>query len=59
MAEWRVICSCGWTRDASSAWAADSVRKLHERLGTVDAEHISRIEGPPDESAGQQSLTPA
>ena len=57
MADWRVTCSCAWTREASSAWAADSVRKLHERLATVDAEHVTRIEGPSDESTGQQQLT--
>jgi len=50
---WLVICSCGWTRERSSEWAAKSVSKLHPRLGRVDVEHITRVEGPdnaPDES---------
>ena len=31
---WRVLCSCGWERECSSAWAAQSVSRLHP-----DGEH--------------------
>lgn len=53
---WLVICSCGWTREASSAWAANSVSKLHRQLGPTDGAHVTRIEGPGD-GAGDQQLT--
>jgi len=33
MADWVVTCSCGWTRECSSRWAAESVTKLHQLLG--------------------------
>jgi len=29
---WLVTCSCGWTRECSSRWAAESVTKLHPKL---------------------------
>jgi len=32
MADWVVTCSCGWTRECSSRWAAESVTKLHPKL---------------------------
>jgi len=54
---WLVICSCGWTREASSAWAAKSVSKIHPQLGLADREHVTRVEGP-DDGAGGQQLTP-
>jgi len=40
-----VICSCGWTREAVSEWAAHSLTKLHPRLGPSDVEHTPRVEG--------------
>ena len=42
---WLVICSCGWTRKASSTWAANSISKLHRQLGRVGVEHAARIDG--------------
>jgi hypothetical protein len=53
---WLVTCSCGWTREASSEWAANSISKLHPRLGSKGIEHVTRVEAP-DESAGPQQLT--
>src|ERR1700730_8759990 len=44
MAEWRVVCSCGWTREASSAWAAKSMSRLHERIGLPEVKHAARVE---------------
>ncbi len=37
MPEWLVTCSCGWTRECSSRWAAESVAKLHPKLGASTA----------------------
>jgi hypothetical protein len=51
---WRVVCSCGWDRECSSEWAADSVSKLHPQLAPVDVTHMTRVEGPPDTRRGQQ-----
>jgi hypothetical protein len=39
---WLVICSCGWTREAISAWAAKSISKLHPRLAQADKVHVTR-----------------
>jgi hypothetical protein len=45
MADWVVICSCGWTREASSAWAATAVAR---HLGAPGIEHIiTTIKEPP------------
>ena len=33
-----VVCSCGWEREASSAWAAESMSKLHRKLGRAQTE---------------------
>jgi hypothetical protein len=51
---WLVTCSCGWTREASSEWAAKSISKLHPRLAPVDVAHVTRIEGPGEPGKGQQ-----
>lgn len=53
---WLVICSCGWERETSSAWAANSVRKLHPPIASTDGEHVTRVEGP-DEGVGGKQLT--
>ncbi|HKV71441.1 MAG TPA: hypothetical protein VJN62_09355 [Gemmatimonadales bacterium] len=45
-APWRVVCSCGWTGEASSEWAAKSITKLHPQLAPADVAHVTRIEGP-------------
>jgi hypothetical protein len=42
---WLVTCSCGWTRDCSSEWAAQSASRPHQRLG--DATSIAVIQPPP------------
>jgi len=51
---WRVICSCGWERECSSEWAAQSIAKLHPQLASMDMAHVTRVEGPGDTSIGQQ-----
>ena len=50
---WRIRCSCGWEREASSAWAATAIFRLHARyLGAPGIEYIITIaepaaDGPP------------
>jgi len=45
---WRVTCSCGWEREASSAWAASAILRLHvQHLGDPTIEHTVTIEEPP------------
>ena len=51
---WLVICSCGWERECSSEWAAQSVCKLHPQLGSMDVAHVTRVEGPESGAGGQQ-----
>jgi hypothetical protein len=51
---WLVICSCGWERECSSEWAAQSVSKLHPQLAPMDVAHMTRVEGPDDSGRGQQ-----
>lgn len=54
-----MTCSCGWGREASSAWAASAIAKLHERHLTVPGtEHTTTIEEPPDEERGKQAELP-
>jgi hypothetical protein len=51
---WRLACSCGWERPASSAWTATEIAALHAR-GPADpaVEHVLSIEEPPaDAMAG-------
>jgi len=47
---WRITCSCGWTREASSAWTATAIARLHARYLTgPDIEHDTiTIEEPSD-----------
>jgi len=48
---WRVVCSCGWEREASSAWAATASLRLHVRhLGDPSIEHAVTIEEPPTDA---------
>ncbi len=54
--EWLVTCSCGWGRECSSRWAAESAAKLHPRLSEPGSEHTLTIEGPPNEERGQGEL---
>jgi len=50
---WFVTCSRGWEREASSAWAATAIFRLHARyLGAPGIEYIITIaepaaDGPP------------
>jgi len=43
---WLVVCSCGWERECSSEWAAQSVSKLRPQLAPMDVAHVTRVEGP-------------
>jgi len=56
MPEWLVTCSCGWTRECSSRWAAKSVAKLHSKLSASTAAHTVRVEVPSDQMPGQPEL---
>ena len=53
--KWRLTCACGWIRECSSEWAAESVAKLYPKLGEPSAEHTITI-GEPPESLGQREL---
>lgn len=46
---WRVICSCGYEREATSAWAATAIFRLHVKmiLGARQEAHTVAIEEPP------------
>ena len=56
MADWMVTCSCGWTRECSSRWAAESVTKLHPKLSASGTEHTITIQEPPADSPGGEQL---
>jgi len=51
---WLVTCSCGWGRECLSAWASESVSKLHPQLAPMDVAHVTRVEGPDNGAVGQQ-----
>jgi hypothetical protein len=53
---WLVTCSCGWTRECVSRWAAESVAKLHPKLGGAGIAHTVTIEGPPAEDSDGPQL---
>jgi hypothetical protein len=53
---WRITCSCGWTSEFSQRWHAESVAKLHPKLGAPGTEHTVTIE-PPTDAAGGEQLT--
>ena len=46
---WRVTCSCGYEREATSAWAATAIFRLHVKmiLGARQEEHTLAIAEPP------------
>ena len=52
---WLVTCSCGWGRECSSEWAAQSVTKLHPQLAPIDVARVTRVEGPEDVQASGSS----
>src|SRR5260370_703943 len=49
---WLVICSCGWTRECSSRWAAESVTKLHPKLDAPGVPHTGPVKEPPAQVIG-------
>jgi hypothetical protein len=51
---WLVTCSCGWTHECSSEWAAQSVSKLHPQLGEMGVEHKTHIEAPGESRPPEQ-----
>lgn len=57
---WRIVCSCGYEREATSAWAATAIFRLHVKmiLGARQEEHTVAIEEPPAEGppSGQLPL---
>jgi hypothetical protein len=56
---WLITCTCGWIREASSAWAATAIARLHARyLSTPGTAHTTiTIEEPPADSPGGEPLT--
>jgi hypothetical protein len=56
---WRITCTCGWIREASSAWAATAIARLHARyLSAPGHAHTITIEEPPAQEAGRQPELP-
>jgi len=53
---WLVTCSCGWARECSSRWAAESVMKLHPRLSVPGTPHTFMTEEPPTEAPPRAQL---
>jgi hypothetical protein len=52
-----IACSCGWGREASSAWATTAVARLHARhLAEPGTEHTITIEEPPTDAASGEQL---
>ena len=56
MADWVGTCSCGWTRECSSRWAAESVTKLHPKLSAPGVMHTVTVKEPPDEAKDGSQL---
>lgn len=52
---WHLTCSCGWTRECVSQWAAESATKLHPRL-EASLDHAVAIEAPPEQTGRQPEL---
>jgi hypothetical protein len=55
---WLVTCSCGRALECSSAWAARSVSKLHQKIASADTKHAIRIEAPEPPPGSQLPLLP-
>lgn len=56
---WLITCSCGWRREASSAWAVTAIARLQARyLSTPGTAHTITIEEPADPKRGQQPDLP-
>jgi hypothetical protein len=60
LVNWLVTCSCGWTRQAFSAWTATAIARLHARYLTgPDLEHDTvTIEELPDANVHRQPEGP-
>ncbi len=43
---WFLTCSCGWSRECISGWAAERVAKLHPRLSVPGTQHTITNEEP-------------
>jgi|HubBroStandDraft_6_1064221.scaffolds.fasta_scaffold1608587_2 hypothetical protein len=54
---WLVTCSCGWTSEFSQRRHAESVAKLHPKLGEPGIEHTVTIEEPPRDPPPGAQLT--
>ena len=48
---WLLTCSCGWSRECISQWAAESVAKLHPSLSRPGTGHTITIEERPNPPA--------
>jgi hypothetical protein len=57
--QWLVICSCGWTREAISEWAAKSISKLHPQIAPMDVSHVVKVEGSEPGEGQQLTLEPS
>jgi len=55
---WLVLCSCGWGRECVSEWAAESVSKLHKKLGAVGVEHTTHVDAPAAEGSSRGEQLP-
>ncbi len=44
--DWLITCGCGWTRELSQRWAAESAAKQHPKLAAPGTEHTITIERP-------------
>lgn len=55
---WRVACSCGFEREATSAWAATAIAKLHVQMirGAREQDHTFTIEEPLRDDSGPTQL---
>jgi hypothetical protein len=54
---WLVTCSCGWTSEFSQRWHAESVAKLHPKVGEASIAHTVTIEEPSADPPAEQQLT--
>jgi len=57
---WVITCSCGWTRQASSAWTATAIARLHARylMGPDTTHDTITIEEPPAPGPRRQPEPP-
>ena len=54
---WLVTCSCGYSRECISAWAATATGKLHVvHLGDKAVRHVVTVKKPPQDSRPGEQL---